>query len=162
MDNSQILKEIAVQILGFGIVFLVLKKFAWGNLLGMIETRRKKIEDEFSSIEQKKKSLSDLEKDYRARLENIEQEARTKIQEAANVGVALARDIQEKARLDAQKMTDRAQAEITQDIAKARQVMRDDLVELSALMTEKVIHEKLDPKAHEKLVDQFLKDLQKV
>lgn len=161
MQNIGILKEIAVQFLGFAVVFLVLRKLAWKNLLGMIDQRREKIASEFQSIEDKKKSLDQLEKDYRARLDNIETEARNKIQEAANVGVNLARDIQEKARVDAQKMIDRAQAEIAQDIAKARQTLRTDLVELSALMTEKAVSQKIDAKEHERLVDQFLKELQK-
>ena len=162
MENIAILKEVLVQILGFGVVFFMLKKLAWKNLLGMIDQRREKIESEFKNIEDHKKSLAQLEKDYRKLLDNIEQEARVKIQEAANVGVALARDIQEKARQDAQKMIERAQGEILQDIAKARQTMRGELVELSALITEKIIHEKMDAKEHEKLVDQFLKELQKV
>ena len=161
MENIGIIKEVLVQLLGFGVVFLILKKLAWKNLLGMIDQRREKIENEFKGIEDRKKGLDQLEKEYRARLDNIEQEARVKIQEAANVGLALARDIQDKARTDAQKLVDRAQAEIAQDIAKARQTMRVELVEMSALMTEKVVREKMDSKEHEKLVDQFLKDLQK-
>ena len=162
MDNSQILKEIIVQILGFAVVFLVLRKFAWKGLLGMIDARSQKIADEFHGIEKQKKGLEDLEKEYRLKLERIEQEARTKIQEAANVGLALAKDIQDKARQDAQKTVDRAQAEIQQDIAKARLSMRNDLVELSSLMTEKIVSQKLDAKEHEKLVDQFIKDLENV
>ena len=151
MDNSPILKEIIVQILGFGVVFFILKKFAWSNLLGAIDARRRKIEDEFHAIDKQKKALEELEKDYKNRLEHIEQEARVKIQEAANVGVALARDIQEKARADAQKMIDRAEAEIAQDLAKARITMRNDVVSISSMIAEKVIHEKLDAKDHEKI-----------
>ena len=162
MGNSQILKEVLVQILGFGIVFLVLKKFAWSGLLGMIDARRKKIEDGFKEIETQKKGLENLEKEYRTRLENIEQEARTKIQEAANVGIALAKDIQDKARQDAQKLIDRAQAEISQDLEKAKLGFRDEIVTLSSLMTEKILSEKIDAREHEKLVDRFIKDLKKV
>ena len=162
MDNTPIIKEIIVQILGFGIVFLILKKFAWGNLLGMIDTRRKKIEDEFHEIEKQKKSLENLEKDYRHRLENIELEARTKIQEASNIGLNLAKDIQERARLESQKTLDRAKAEIDKDIAQARLELRNEVVSLSGLMTEKIIRQKLNDAEHKKLVEQFLKEMEKV
>ncbi len=164
--NPQVFKdaipEILTQLLGFLVVFFVLKRFAFKSILGIVDLRRKKIEDEFSGLEQKKRGLEDLEKEYRLKLMTIEDQARLKIQEAANVGIALARDIQDKARQDAQKMIDRSHAEIHQDIAKARLSMRGELVELSALISEKIIHEKLDAKEHEKLVDQFLKDLEKV
>ncbi len=161
MENSHIIKEIIVQILGFGVVFLILKQFAWKGILGAIDARRHKIESEFTGIEDQKRKLETLEKDYRKRLENIEQEARTKIQEAANVGVQLARDIQEKARVDAQKMTERAKTEIEQDIAKARIAMRDQVVELSGLLTEKILRKKLDAGEHNRLAEQFIKEIEK-
>src|SRR4051812_24227793 len=100
MQNIAILKEVLVQILGFVVVFFILKKFAWKGLLGAIDARREKIESEFKGIEKHKAGLAQLEKDYRTRLDNIEQEARVKIQEAANIGTSLARDIQDKARQD--------------------------------------------------------------
>lgn len=156
------LPEVLTQLAGFLIAFWILKKYAFGPVLSVIDARRDKIHGEFKAIEDKKQNLEALEKEYRLKIEHIEQEARAKIQEAANVGIALARDIQGKAREDAQKMIDRAHAEITQDIAKARLTLRHELVELSGLMTEKIIHEQLNAKEHEKLVDQFMKDLQKV
>lgn len=162
MDNKQILSEIIVQVLGFLAVFGLLKAFAWDKLLGTIDARRKKIENEFAAIEGKKQDLEKLGKDYQQRLDHIDQEARTKIQEAANVGVALAKDIQEKARQDAQKLLDRASAEIEQDLVKARLSVRNQIVELSSLMTEKIIQEKLNEKDHARLIDQFMKDLERV
>ena len=162
MDNRQILSEIIVQVLGFGLVFLILKHFAWGKLLGAIEARRKKIGDEFLQIEHRKTSLEGLEKEYRKKLENIEQEARGKIQEASNVGLALARDIQEKARLESQKLIERAQGEIERDLAQARIKFRDEVVEISGLMTEKIIRQKLNEAEHKKLVEQFIKEMEKI
>jgi F-type H+-transporting ATPase subunit b len=162
MDNSQILKEIAVQIIGFAVVFFVLKKLAWSNILGAIDARRKHIADELGSVDQKKKDIEALEKEYKKRLEHIEQEARERIQEASLIGQTLAKDIQEKARVDAQKLYDRTKAEIDQDIAKARLQMRNDIVEISSLITEKVLREKLDAKEHDKLVEKFIKELEKV
>ena len=162
MNNIDIIKEIIVQILGFGVVFFILKKFAWKNLLGMIDLRRHTIEQEFSGIEKKKQDLENLEKEYRAKLEHIEQEARVKIQEASNIGLALAKDIQEKARMDSQKMIERAKAEIDQDLAKVKLKMRDEIVEISTLISEKVLKSKLGAQDHEKLVNDFLKELEKV
>ncbi len=160
MDNTQILKEIAVQLIGFAVVFVVLRKLAWKGLLASIDARRKGIADQFTAIDEGKKRLDDLEKEYRKKLDTIEDAARLKIQEAANVGVALARDIQEKARVDAQKMLDRAKDEIDQDIKKARVSMRNDIVEISSLITERVLSEKLEAKDHEKLVDRFMKEIE--
>ncbi len=154
--------EMVAQLLGFLIVFFILKKYAFGAILGVIDARRKTIEDTFSEIEKTKKDLEDLEKEYRRKLDGIEQEARQKIQEAALSGAALARDIQEKGRQESQKILDRAQAEIKQDLAKARAQMRNEIVEISTLITENVLKEKLSAQDHKKLVDDFIKELEKV
>ena len=156
------LPEMVTQLLGFLIVFFILKKFAFASILGIIDARRKAIEDEFSSIEKKKKGLEDLETEYKRRLEHIEQEARERIQEASNIGMALAKDIQEKARADAEKLFERTRAEIEQDITKARLSMRNEIVEISSMITEKVLREKMDAREHEKMVEKFLKELEKV
>jgi F-type H+-transporting ATPase subunit b len=162
MDNRQILSEIIVQVLGFGIVFLILKHFAWSKLLGAIDLRRKKIEDDLSAVEKKRRDIEQMEREYRQRLEHIEQEARLKIQEAAHQGLGLAKEIQDKARADAQRMIERAKAEIDQEVAKARVTLRDDIVEMSGLVTEKILKEKLDAREHRKIVDQFIKELEKI
>ncbi len=162
MDNNRILAEIAVQILGFAVVFLVLRKFAWGQILGAIDKRRQTIEGAFADIERRKASLDALEKEYKARLEKIEQEARVKIQEAAAIGQTLARDIQERARQESQRLIDRAQGEIQQDLAKAKIAVRQEIVEVSRLMAEKVLKEKLDADGHKRLVDKFLVELERV
>ena len=162
MENSQILKEIVVQILGFAVVFLVLRKFAWKGLLGAIDLRRKRIEDEFAELAKKKQGLEDLEKEYRVKLERIEETARVKIQEASNIGLALAKDIQEKARVDSEKLITRAKAEIEQDLAKVKLKMRDEIVEISTMISEKLLKEKLTAQDHQRLVGDFLKELERV
>ena len=156
------LPEMVTQLLGFLIVFFILKKFAFASILGIIDQRRKTVEDEFSGLERKKKELEGLEKEYRARLEHIDREARERIQEASKIGMELAKDIQDKARQDTQKLFERSKAEIEQDIVKARLGMRDEIVEISSLMTEKILREKLDAREHEKMVDKFIKELEKI
>lgn len=162
MDLAVILKalpEIVTQLLAFLIVFWVLKRFAFGPILGAIDERRKKIIDEFTGIEDRKRGLEDLEKEYRRRLEHIEEAARAKIQEAAALGGQLARDIQDKARDDARRLVERARAEIENDLKQARLSLRDEIVDLSGLITERILKETIDPPTHKKLVDRFIQEI---
>ena len=39
--------------------------------------------------------------------------------------------------------------------------LRNDMVELSGALTEKILHEKLDDAQHKKLVDQFIREIEK-
>ncbi len=156
------LPEMGTQLLGFLIVFFILKRFAFGPVLGIVDARRKKIEDEFSALEKQKKDLEALEKEYRLRLEKIEEAAREKIQEASKIGQTLAKDIQESARLDVKKFFERTQADIEQEITKGRVAMRNEIVEISSMIAEKILREKLDAREHEKMVEKFVKELEKI
>ena len=156
------LPEMGTQLLGFLIVLFILKRYAFGPVLGIVDARRKKIEDEFADLEKKKKDLEHLEKEYRTRLEKIEESAREKIQEASKIGQNLAKDIQESARLDVKKLFERTQADIEQEITKGRVAMRNEIVEISSMITEKILREKLDAREHEKLVEKFVKELEKI
>lgn len=46
--------EIVTQLLAFGIVFLILKKYAFGTVFNMLDQRQKEISKSFKDIEQKK------------------------------------------------------------------------------------------------------------
>ena len=162
MTNQQILQEVIIQVCGFAVVFWVLKKFAFGQLMGAIDKRRTAIADTFSDLEKQKKGLQALEDQYKQKLAHIEEEARAKIQEASRLGADLSKDIQDKARADAQKLIDRARAEIEQDLMKAKLSLRNEVAELSTELTEKALKIRMTAEDHKRLVNDFIKDLEKV
>lgn len=155
---QQALPEILTQLLGFLIVFWILKTYAFGAILKTIDARRAKIEAEFKSIEQTRHTLSGLEAEYKKRIDRIEEEARAKIQEASRIGTELARDIQQKAREDAEKLMHRAQQDIAHDLAKAKIELREQVVEISMMAVEKVVRDKVDAAGHKKLVEKFIEE----
>ena len=95
------LAEILTQILGFLVLVFVLKRLFWKPLLGILEARRKQIEETFRQIESSKKEIELLRSDYESRIQKIEEEARAKLQAAVEEGRRIAREIQEKAREEA-------------------------------------------------------------
>ena len=63
---------IITQALAFAILFLILKKFAFGPVLNLIDSRRRHISDEFESIESGKAGVLKSQKDIEQRLAGIE------------------------------------------------------------------------------------------
>jgi len=144
--------EIIVQLLAFLIVLFTLRKLAWKPILDSLEARRAKIRHEFESIEAARREIEALKADYAARLAKIEEEARSKVQDAVEEGRKLSRDIQEKARADAQAVFEKMQQNLDLEIAKAKLVLKKSVVELSLQVAEKVLDEHLtDTKQHEKI-----------
>lgn len=155
------LKEVFVQVLAFLIVFFTLKKFAWKPLLGMIQSRREKFEQEWSEIDKMKQEVAALQKDYHAHLQKIEDEARAKMQEAVREGRQVAREIQEKARTDSQASFEKAKETINLEVEKARIELRREIAKLSLQVAEKVVREKMDAALHEKKALELIEELEK-
>lgn len=155
------LGEVLVQLVAFLIVFAVLKKFAWQPLLAVIRSRRERIESEWNGIEKTKQAVAALQKDYLAHLQKIEEEARTKMQEAIQEGRRLAREIQEKARQESQASFEKAKANIDLEVQKARLTLRQEIAGLSIRVAEKIIAEKMDAPQQEKKALEILGQIER-
>ncbi len=154
------LGEVFVQLIAFIIVFWTLKLLAWKPLLKALDLRRERIQEEFDKIENAKKEIEGLKKEYAFRLQKIEDEARGKLQEAIEEGRRIARQIQDTARAESQTTFDKAKENLNLEIAKARLSLRREIADLAIGVAEKVIHEKMtDPKQQEKVLE-IIKELE--
>src|SRR6185436_7436700 len=74
--------QVLTQILGFLLMVWILRRYAWGPLLGMLEARREKIAGEFKEADRLKAEAVALRGKYEAELRTIDAQARQKINEA--------------------------------------------------------------------------------
>lgn len=154
--------EVLVQLAAFMIVFLTLKKFAWKPLLDSLQAREDKIQAEFDKIAKAAQDVDALKKDYAAKMQKIEDEARAKITEAVEDGRRVAREIQEKARAEAQASFEKSKENLEMEITKARVELRRDIAELAVNTSERILNEKMssDQAQQAKILD-IINDLEK-
>ncbi|MCK4404565.1 MAG: F0F1 ATP synthase subunit B [candidate division Zixibacteria bacterium] len=155
------LGQIITHIIGFVIAVIILKKFAWKPLLSILEERRSKIKGEFDSIKEERKKTEKLYSDYQTKLKEIDSLARAKIQEAAREGRKLANEIKESARGEAKQIVTRTREEIQRDLDKAKIQLRDDVVNMTLHLAERIIQEKLDKEKDRRLIAQFVDEMKK-
>jgi len=154
--------QIITHIVGFLIVLWLLKKYAWGPLLSMMEERRNKIAGEFQKIEEDKADVAKLAAGYEKKLKEIDMEKRAKLVEAVNEGKKVAEEIKVTAHEEAKKITAKAKAELVRDVAKAKVQLKSDMVAITITAAEKIIKEELDDQKHHQLIGQFIDSLDKV
>ena len=155
----EVIGQLVTHIIGFLIVFWILKKFAWRPLLNVMDERRNKITSELEKIEEMNREAEKRREEYESRIRSIEGEARERINAAVNEGRQVASEIQDNARKDAEKIREKARATIEIEVAKARQELREEVVQLTLLATEKIIHEHLDEDKHRRLITEFVDHL---
>ena len=155
----QILAQFVVNILAFLLLLVILKKFAWGALLKLIDERRERIFSEFEGIERAKQDLETLKRQYQESLAKIEEEARGKIQQAVLEGRRVAAEIEEDARDHARQTLEKTQEAVAQEVAKARLELREQVVDLAIQATHKVLQQHLDEETDRKMIDAFTREI---
>ena len=156
------LPQLITHAVGFLITFWVLKKYAWKPLLNLMEERRNKIEQEFNDIELEKEKAAQLMVEYETKLKEIDSERRASLVEAVNEGKKIAKEIEAFARVEALSKSEKAQADIERDVAKAKVQLKSDMVNMTITAAEKIINEKLDDAKHRELIGGFLDNVEKV
>ena len=154
------LQQILSQAISFVLLVVILRKVAWRPLLGVLDQRRARIEDELRQIAQSKSELARLQEDYAKRLAKIEDEARTKIQQAMLEGKRIAIEIQEQARAQGYEIMTKAKDTVELELAKAKVTLRDQVATMTMDAVERMLRRKLDPTADRQLVDDVLKELE--
>ncbi len=154
------LQQILSQAISFVLLVLILKRFAWRPLLGILDTRRAHIEEELRQIAQSKAELVQLQAEYTQRLAKIDEEARAKIQQAILEGKRIAIEVQEQGRQQAQAIVMKSKETVELELAKAKVSLRDEMATMTLAAVERILQQKLDPTADRHLVDTVLAELE--
>ena len=154
------LQQVLSQAVSFLLLLWLLRRFAWKPLLTILDARRHRIEEEFRQIAQTKSELARLQEDYGRRLAAIEQEARTKIQQAILEGKRIGGEIQEQAREQGYAILTKSKEAVELELAKARVSLRDQVAQMTVEAVERILRGKLDAKTDRRLVDEILDELE--
>jgi F-type H+-transporting ATPase subunit b len=154
------LPQIITHSIGFILVVLLLKKFAWGPLTDMLEERREKIVSEFREIEYQKKDVENQKAQYDDKLKEIEGERREKLLEGVNEGQKIANELKATAQNEAKELITRAKAESEREVTKAKAQLKKDMVDITLVAAEKMLNEKLTEEKDRQLVGGFIDKIQ--
>lgn len=143
----------------FGLLLLVLGKFAWKPILTALQNREAFIRD---SLAQAKKDRAEAETRLQAieeRLANARAEATEIVDEGRRDAEVVKRKTEQDARAEADAILERAK----RDIGLARDSAIKELYDLTAVLATdaagKIISRKLDPKEHERLIAESIEQL---
>lgn len=144
----------------FGIVMLILKKFAWKPILYALKERENSIASALMSAENARKEVASLKADHEAIRLEAQREKEQILKDARDIKEKIIADAREKAQSEAQKAIEQAREQIQLEKVAAINDIRKQVVDLSVNIAEKVIRQKISSSAEqEKMIDLMLKDL---
>jgi F-type H+-transporting ATPase subunit b len=151
-------KAFVIQLITFVLAFLVLKKYAFGPIIKMMEQRRETIDNGVSLGEQMKKDQAKLEAKVADELAKARVEADGIIAAAQETSRDTIRASEAKAQEKAAGILKSAEAQIKSDTQRARKQLEGELVGLISDATETIIGEKVDAKKDAQLIERALQE----
>ena len=144
----------------FLVVFLLLAKYGFPVITGMVEERKNYIDESLRKAHEAQERLANIEKEG----ESILQEAREKqaqiLKEAAETRDAIVEKAQDKARAEGARLLEDARVAIEQEKKAAIADIRAQVATLSVEIAEKVLRQNLkDDKSQMDLIDRMLDDV---
>ncbi len=143
----------------FVIVLLILKKIAWGPIIGALEEREKGIQSSIDRAHSAKDESEAILRKNKELLAKADAESDRIIREGKDYSDKLRSDITEKAQSEAKKMIALAKDEIEQEKRRALDVLRNEVADLAIKGAEKIIKANLDADTQKKIVDSMIQDL---
>lgn len=151
-------KALIIQLVTFVLAFVVLKKWAFGPIVRVLEQRRKTIEQGVELGEQMKKDKAALEAKVAEELAKARTQADGIIAGAQETSRDTIREAEDKAHQKAAGILKEADARIAADTQRARKQLEGELVGLISDATEAIIGEKVDAKKDAQLIDRALRE----
>ena len=147
-------------LIAFLVVFVLLAKFGFPVITGMVEERKNFIDESLRKAHEAQERLANIEKEG----ESILQEAREKqaqiLKEAAETRDVIVEQAQTKARLEGARLLDDAKIAIEQEKKAAIADIRAQVATLSVEIAEKVLKQNLkDDKSQMDLIDRMLDEV---
>jgi len=152
-------RMVGTQILGFLVLLWALGKWAWGPITAQLEARRRKIADEFAEAERRQQAADATQAKLEVELHEIDVRARARLLESVAEGQKVAAEIRVQAQKEAQDRLARAADEIVREREKAKEVLKEQVIDLSLKTAEKILRTRLDEPAQRKLAGEFIDEV---
>lgn len=140
-------------------IYVVAKKFLFGPVNKMIESRQNEVDQMYADADDAKASAQHLREEYEARLADVRKEADRVIKTATDSANAMSATIVDDARSQAEQIKRRAQSEIEMERRKAFDEVKGELSGIALDIAAQVIDREVREKDHEAFIDEFIKNV---
>jgi F-type H+-transporting ATPase subunit b len=143
----------------FGLVLLILKKFAWKPILKALKDRETSIRDALMSADSAKKEMEKLKADNEVIMAEARAEKDKIVQEAKQIREKIIGDAKNEATEEAKKLLKSARIDLENEKIAAIQEVKNKVAELSIEIAEKILREKLADTAEQRsMIDRLVKE----
>ncbi len=163
MQSSEIISvnlwQILISLANLVILYLIVKKFLYERVKKVLEERRRNVDTQYSDAARARTEAGELEASWNRKMEGAEAEANRIIEDATGLAAGRSERIVAEAQERAGYIMRQAEAEADLERKKAQDDMKQQIVDVSTALAEKIIGREINPDDHQHLIDQFLDEI---
>ncbi len=161
MGNLQIVSfnlwQVLISLANLTLLYLGLKKFLYKPVKAVLENRKAAIAKAYDEAEEYRNSANAAREEYAAKLATAHTTADEIIHDATVLANRRGDKIVAEAHQKADEIVRQGELEASMEKKKAMETIRQDITDVSAAMTEKLLGREMSAEDHRSMIDEFLK-----
>ncbi len=146
----------------FGVLFLILWKFAWPAIIKGVDSRAELIDKGVEYAQAAKEQLDNARQEAESYLNDARRQQADMLREADKMKTQIIEQARVAAQAEAQKVMDNAKLQIQQQQKEARQQFRNQVSDFALQIAGKIVHNQMQQDdARDRLVDSMLDEIEK-
>lgn len=151
--------QMLASLLNLVLLFLIVKKFLYKPVKKMLAERQNAIQKDYDDAKAaKERAILDKEA-YENQLKNAKNEAETIIKSATEDANRRSNEIISEAKMRADTIVNTAKVDAELEMKKAESHIKEEIVEVSSLLAEKMLHREISQDDHRELIDSFIESV---
>lgn len=157
--DPQLLHDAVLTGINIFILFFALSYLLFNPVRDVLEKRRQKIVGELAQAAEDKQTAAALKSEYEAKLKDVNREAEDILEAARKKGKKREAEIVDEAKAEAARIIERANREIELEKKKAVDDMKQEVIDIAALMAQKVVGSSMNISVQDALIEETLKEM---
>ncbi len=146
-------------LINFIVLFLLLRKFFWKQIIGIMESREKEIANNLEHAENAREEAVRMKEEYERTLAEAQSRANEIMAKATRKAEEIANEVREKAQAEAASILQRAQETIQREKEQALAELRDEVADMALQVAGKVLERSVSDDDNERLARKFLAEV---
>ena len=157
--DPQLIHDTVLLMISVLVMFTLLSYLLFNPVRDFLKKRQDKIRDDIDTAKKDKEAAAALNEDYDGKIREIEKEAEAILSEARKKALQNEAKIIDEAREEAARIIERANRQIELEKKAAADDMKKEMIQVAALMAQKIVARSVDAKLQDSLVDETLKEI---
>lgn len=157
--DPQLIHDTVLLMISMLVMFTFLSYLLFNPVRDFLKKRQDKIKEDIDTAKQDKEDAAALKADYDGKLREIEKEAEAILSEARQKALQNEAKIIDEAKEEASRIIERANRQAELEKKAAADDMKKEMIQIAALMAQKIVAQTVDTKIQDSLVEETLKEI---